>query len=134
VRRLVRYGTVLGVGAAVAIGLRQAWRWFQEMGTPPPPASWPKVPVPVDEAAQEEEPSTAGGPVVAVTSVDEPAPDDGGIEPVDGTCPGTHPVKVKVRSGLFHLPGMSAYERTLPDRCFVDEAAAEAAGFTRAKR
>jgi hypothetical protein len=65
-------------------------------------------------------------------------------EPASGTavwvvgdgarCPATHPVKVKLKSGLFHLPGMFAYERTVPDRCYVDEASAAAEGFTKAKR
>jgi hypothetical protein len=56
------------------------------------------------------------------------------VDPVDGVCPTTHPVKGKLSSKLFHLPGMLAYERTKPDRCYLDPAAAEADGLTRAKR
>ena len=56
------------------------------------------------------------------------APEPGGI------CPTTHPVKAKLTSKLFHLPGMFAYARTNPDRCYRDEAAAEADGLHRAKR
>ena len=57
------------------------------------------------------------------------------MEPVDdGSCPATHPVKAKMSSGIFHLPGMLAYDRTHPDRCYRDEAAAEADGFGKAKR
>ncbi len=56
------------------------------------------------------------------------------VEPTDGACPPTHPVKVKLSSGIFHLPGMLAYERTRPDRCYTDAEAAAADGFTRAKR
>lgn len=52
----------------------------------------------------------------------------------DGSCDQSHPVKVKVRSGLFHLPGMFAYERTRADRCYRSSADAEADGFERAKR
>lgn len=55
-------------------------------------------------------------------------------EPVDGACPPTHPVKVKLSSKLYHLPGMLVYERTHPDRCYLTPEAAEADGFTRAKR
>lgn len=51
-----------------------------------------------------------------------------------GVCPPTHPVKAKVASRLFHLPGMLAYDRTKADRCYVDAAAAEGEGFTKAKR
>ncbi|MDQ2730013.1 MAG: hypothetical protein M3Y91_19650, partial [Actinomycetota bacterium] len=57
---------------------------------------------------------------------EEPAP--------DGTCDQSYPIKVKVRSGLFHLPGMFAYERTGADRCYRSSADAEADGFTRASR
>ena len=53
---------------------------------------------------------------------------------MDGGCPDSHPVKGKASSGLYHLPGMVAYGRTNADSCFVDADAAEAAGFTRAKR
>lgn len=56
------------------------------------------------------------------------------VEPVDGVCPDTHPVKGKLASGLFHLPGGFAYPRTRPDRCYVDAAAAEADGLRPAKR
>ena len=56
------------------------------------------------------------------------APDD------EGTCPASHPVKAKLSSQLFHLPGMFAYERTNADRCYPDEASAEADGLRKAKR
>ncbi|MGI8754116.1 MAG: hypothetical protein ACR2MN_17725 [Acidimicrobiales bacterium] len=56
----------------------------------------------------------------------EPAP--------DGTCDQSYPIKVKVSSGRFHLPGMFAYERTRADRCYRSSADAEADGFERAQR
>ncbi len=56
------------------------------------------------------------------------------VEPEDGVCPASHPVKAKLASGLFHLPGMAAYNRTRPDRCYTDEASATEDGLTRAKR
>ena len=56
------------------------------------------------------------------------------VEPDGKACPPTHPVKAKLASRLYHLPGMLAYDRTIPDRCYVDPAAAEADGFSRAKR
>ena len=56
------------------------------------------------------------------------------LEPVDGDCPSTHPVKAKLSSGIYHLPGMVAYGRTHPDRCYRDAAAAEADGLRPAKR
>lgn len=56
------------------------------------------------------------------------------VDPDGGICPTTHPVKAKLASRLFHLPGMFAYDRTRPDRCYVDASAAEADGFTKARR
>jgi hypothetical protein len=49
-------------------------------------------------------------------------------------CPETHPVKAKLASRLFHLPGMLAYTRTRPDRCYESADAAVADDFTPAKR
>lgn len=56
------------------------------------------------------------------------APDASGAAPV------SHPVKVKLSSGLYREPGSSNYARTRPDRCYVSAEAAEADGFTRARR
>ncbi len=56
------------------------------------------------------------------------------VEPVGGACPGSHPVKAKLASGIFHAPGNAAYERTRPDRCYLDPAAAKADGLRPAKR
>jgi hypothetical protein len=52
---------------------------------------------------------------------------------VDGACPASHPVKAKVGSGIYHLPGGQFYERTRPERCYVDAAAAEADGYRAAR-
>jgi hypothetical protein len=43
-------------------------------------------------------------------------------------------VKGKLSSFLYHLPGMAAYTRTKPDRCYRDERAALADGLLKAKR
>jgi hypothetical protein len=56
------------------------------------------------------------------------------VEPVARTCPTTHPIKAKVSSNIFHVPGGVNYERTVPDRCYRDEAAALADGFVKSKR
>jgi hypothetical protein len=108
VRRVVRVGLWAGLAGAAGVGLVQAARWFREVKPPMLAPTWP--------------PLADVPPLPAST------------EPVDGACPASHPVKGKASSGLFHLPGMVAYERTNADTCFVDADAAEAAGFTRAKR
>ena len=56
------------------------------------------------------------------------------VDPDGNVCPTSHPVKAKLSSKVFHLPGQLAYERTHPDRCYLDEAAAEADGLRKAKR
>ena len=56
------------------------------------------------------------------------------VEPTGSTCPASHPVKAKLASRLFHLPGMFAYDRTRPDRCYSGADTAIADGFVQAKR
>ena len=56
------------------------------------------------------------------------------VEGTGAVCPDSHPVKAKMSSHLFHLPGMFAYDRTKPDRCYENAEAAEADGLHRAKR
>lgn len=56
------------------------------------------------------------------------------VEPTEGACPTSHPVKAKLASKIFHVPGGLSYDRTHPDRCYVDAAAAEADGLRAAKR
>jgi hypothetical protein len=56
------------------------------------------------------------------------------LEAVNGECPSTHPVKAKMTSGIYHLPGGLSYDRTNPDRCYRDAASAEADGLRPAKR
>jgi hypothetical protein len=56
------------------------------------------------------------------------------IEPVDGGCPDSHPVKGKLASGIYHQPGGLNYTRTRADRCYLDPSAAETDGLRPAKR
>jgi hypothetical protein len=63
-----------------------------------------------------------------------PPPTAAWVEPVAKTCPVAHPIKAKLSSNIFHAPGGVNYERTVPDRCYRDEAAAEADGFVKSKR
>jgi hypothetical protein len=67
--------------------------------------------------------------------VDEPAAGDRPwIEPADsGACPAHHPVKAKVASGIFHVPGGANYARTRADRCYLSPEAAEADGLRQSK-
>jgi hypothetical protein len=115
----LKRGLGLGVLAGGAYAL---WRVMDERArasrlqwTPQP---FPSLPMPVPH---EPEP----------TAVPEPT---GWLAPVDGACPGSHPVKAKVASGIYHVPGGQMYDRTVPDRCYLDSAAAEADGLRASKR
>ena len=75
-----------------------------------------------------------------LTDTPAPAPRDGpvqftpaGVEPVDGVCPPGYPIKAKSSSKIFHVPGGSSYERTVPDRCYANESDAEADGYRKAR-
>jgi hypothetical protein len=57
------------------------------------------------------------------------------VEPADsGACPAHHPVKAKLASGIFHVPGGANYARTVADRCYLSPEAATADGLRAAKR
>lgn len=86
---------------------------------------------PATRSTAKKAPAKAEGTKRAAGSAAPTAP---WVAPEGRECPATHPVKAKLASKLYHLPGMLAYDRTVPDRCYVDPAAAEADGFARAKR
>jgi hypothetical protein len=75
-------------------------------------------------------------PLPAHTSTPPPAagemPDS---LPGDGsqTVPDGYPIKGNERSGIYHLPGGFAYDRTIASVYFRTEEAAERAGYRRAK-
>ena len=56
------------------------------------------------------------------------------VDPDGNICPQSHPVKAKLSSGIFQTPGMFAYDRTKPDRCYESENTAISDGFRPAKR
>jgi hypothetical protein len=86
--------------------------------TDTPPVAWPPLdPVP----ARERTPVT--------TSTTPPW-----VDPDGTTCPTSHPLKAKLSSGIYHAPGGLNYDRTRPDRCYADDAAAEADGLRASKR
>lgn len=115
-RRLVLLVALLGATTA-------GYVWWKrrddalELGAP----EWPPLPSP------EPQPASAPAPV----STAEPAAT--WIEPVDGACPATHPVKLNETSGIFHLPGGRFYERTNADRCYTSAEAAVADGYRASK-
>ncbi len=148
----LRLGLLVGIVAA-ALKMAQSRRSRQEEWSPPPPPSWPPVQEPsvtpeppVSAASEAGSVVTRSAPTEAVGPLPEPLVEPADpepeplataplwVEPEGGVCPSSHPVKAKLASGLFHLPGMFAYDRTRPDRCYADEASASEDGLTRAKR
>jgi hypothetical protein len=122
IRRCLRIGLTLGILAGLAVVLAKVLG-ARSHPTPPdggPPSAepWPRL---------TEEPA-APAPVATAPAA------EAWLAPDDGVCPTSHPVKAKLASKIYHLPGMQNYERTHPDRCYRDAAAAEADGFRPAKR
>jgi hypothetical protein len=73
----------------------------------------------------------AGGRATAAPSSEATV---GWVKPIGGTCPSTHPVKAKMATRIFHLPGMALYHRMSADRCYADAEAAENDGLRVSKR
>lgn len=114
-------GVIAGATYALWRAIEQRTRESTLEWTPQPLPS-PPMPVPhIPESATDTAPA-------------DPPDAAAWADPVDGTCPPTHPVKAKLSSGIFHVPGGQMYDRTVPDRCYVDAAAAEADGLRPSKR
>jgi hypothetical protein len=118
-RRPLRSAFVLGVLAGLVLALARALA--RETRPVPMPQLEPVI-------------RSGGKPPDLITSSVEPEPEPAWVAPVDGACPDGHPIKAKESSGIYHRPGGLSYERTKPDRCYPDEATAEADGFRAATR
>jgi len=112
------------LGAALWV-LRAAMKWWIDgPEVEPSTEPWPRL--------VEDQP--AGDSAANCATLAEPG-DGFWVVPDDsGAVLTSHPVKAKESSRLYHLPGMLAYDRTRPDRCYLTAEAAEADGFVRAKR
>jgi len=148
------------LGGGIWLGRRMLIRWIDGPTVAPSTAPWPPVPAAASRAAERSTAAAAHNATTKKPTTKKPttkkaaAPTPkrttgtakrapaakatrGGrwVERTSsGACPDTHPVKVKLSSHLYHLPGMAAYDRTTPDRCYLSAEAAEAEGFARAKR
>jgi hypothetical protein len=108
------------------VGAPSSWPPLQPEPAPTITATTALVPDPDSPAAPEPEAARkpSAGPDAATAWV----------EPTGDVCPTTHPVKAKLSSKIFHLPGMLNYDRTKPDRCYRDAPSAEGDGLRPAKR
>ncbi len=138
-RRLLLVGLVSAAGYAIwkkvsagsAAGPQSLGWQAQPPPFPPAPVLAPAVPTPPAVAVAPGEPRVAEIPVAGHPDGDPP---DRWVVPDEGACPVSHPVKARLASGIFHVPGGQSYDRTRADRCYADPAAAEADGLRRAKR
>ncbi|MET0895096.1 MAG: hypothetical protein ABWY80_04525 [Acidimicrobiia bacterium] len=116
VKRLLGFTALAGAGYAV-------WRAMESRRVTSS-VTWEAQPFPYPP--QPRTPSTA-----PKTAADD-SPTDW-IEPDDGACPTSHPVKAKLSSGIFHVPGGANYDRTNADRCYTSPDAAESDGLRASK-
>ena len=108
------FGVGLLAGTAYAV-----WRTI-EANRRSPDTGWETQPFPFPPQPRSADPSSGTRPAW--------------VEPDEGACPASHPVKAKLASGIYHGPGGQSYDRTRPDRCYRDGPAAEADGLRAAKR
>ena len=153
IRRFLRLLVLAGAAAAAVAVIRGRGRQDAPLPSPAsePSGPWPPLrnesPVPPDPAddavSVDPDPTPPDGTVVVPEPDGVPVADTRHTAPQgapwvepdeDGGCPPGHPVKAKMSSKIFHLPGQLNYDRTTPDRCYVDAAAAEADGLRAAKR
>ncbi len=129
--------TLLLLVIAAAVGAAVSLRRGQS-STPAPaaPPQWPPWPAdPQRSGATRTDHAAPAEPTAAPTPSPSPLGGGSGWLPAhaDGSAPETHPIKVNVSSGIFHVPGGRFYDRTKPQRCYPTAAAAEADGYRRSK-
>lgn len=111
--------------------------WLKRAGGGLPAAepAWP----PLQTTQPDEQPSGVAVPHFVQISDEQDRPavvgDGTGrwLAPVEGACPPGYPVKANASSGIYHVPGGRAYDRTVPERCYATPADAEADGYRQAK-
>ncbi len=129
-RRILRLAVVGALGAVVTTWFRNRVPTVDDQRTPGN-AAWPPLrPLAEPTDGSPAEPLDTAAPAMTTVSA---ATATWVMPSEDGSCPLSHPVKVKESSGIFHVPDGAAYPRTLPDRCYrnADDAAAD--GFRASK-
>ena len=123
-RRLLKLAILGGLVALVVTWFRRRDPQVVESEIPGA-ARWTPLEAP------DEPPSVIAEPTDGAAAEAQAA---GWIEPdPEGDCPISHPVKVKLKSGIYHVPDGLSYERTNADRCYLSPEAAEADGYRASK-
>lgn len=100
-----------------------------DLATPPPASPQPPAPTRTPKPSQ-----TGPARKSPTGKAEEPPGERLWVAANDGVCPQSHPVKAKLASKIFHSPGARNYSRTKADRCYPDEASAQADGLRPALR
>jgi hypothetical protein len=104
-----------------------------EPAAKPEPEAKPKAAAKPEPAAKAK-PKAAAKKAAPKGAAAPSAGDSAWVEPVEGVCPTTHPVKASLARRIFHIPGGLSYGRVIPDRCYRSPADAEADGLHQASR
>ena len=116
--------------AVVLAAFANWWRQRSEATSPAGPPEWPPWPdAPTAPTTTPTTPTTT--PTTTATTPTAPTP--AWVEGSDGEAPAGYPIKLKVSSGIFHVPGGRFYERTNPDRWYATAEAAIADGYRQSK-
>lgn len=160
IRRSFRIGLTLGLLGGLAFALAKMFGARSEPKAEPAPATtepWPRLrddparpapptialvpdpaaPAPAAPVPAPRPPAAKAAPAKKATAkapTKKKAAPAAWVLPKGDVCPTAHPVKAKLTSKIFHLPGMLNYARTHPDRCYRDAKAAEADGLRPSKR
>ena len=144
IRRSFRIGLWLGLLAGIGFALAKIFRPKPEpssvldLGTSTTPGvrDWPPleaaVPTPTPVPAERVEKPVAKKPAEKKAAPKKTL--ESWVDPDGNICPDSHPVKGKLSSMIFQVPGNFAYGRTNPDRCYESADAATADGLRPAKR
>ena len=152
IRRSFRIGLWLGLLTGIGFALAKIFRPKPEPSavldvdstTSTRAREWPPLespaqtaPAPATQPMPEPEAERVEKPVAKKPAEKKPAPKktlESWVDPDGNICPDSHPVKGKLSSMIFQVPGNFAYGRTNPDRCYESADAATADGLRPAKR
>ncbi len=121
VRRLTKTAVLGGLGYLVSTWFRGREGDALDEAVPGT-AQWPPLDQNVEPVAEPSDGAAADGPAGDWVNPDP-----------QGDCPLSHPIKAKVRSGIYHLPDGASYERTNADRCYSSSGDAETDGYRASK-